>query len=133
MNPFSIIGRALARVRARYDQACERMEAEADAAEAKTRTLRVSVLEAEIQRLKERRGQDGSDLLAIDREIQEKRDAIAVERARAAQATLRARMGRAEAIIARRTGEGDALKADIARLETSLSRKRQPDDRQATD
>lgn len=131
MNPFSIIGRALARMRARYDQACDRMEAKADAAEAETRTLRVSVLEAEIQRLKERRSQDGSDLIAIDRQIQEKRDAVEVERARAAQAKLRARLGRAADITARRIAEGDALKADIARLETSLSRKRQPDDRQA--
>lgn len=130
MNPFSIIGRALARVRARYDQACERAEAEANTAEAEARTLRVAVLEAEIQRLKERRGQDGSDLLTIDRQIQEKRDAIEVERARAAQAQLRSHLGRAEEITARRTAEGDALKADIARLETSLSRKRQPDDRE---
>lgn len=100
MNPFSIIGRALARMRARYDQACKRLEVEADTAEAEARTLRVSVLEAEIQRLKERRGQDGSDLLAIDREIQEKRDAITVERARAARADLKARLGRADAALA---------------------------------
>lgn len=100
MNPFSIIGRALARMRARYDEACERLEVEADTAEAEARTLRVSVLEAELQRLKERRGQDGSDILAIDREIQDKRDAISVERARAAQAKLRARLGRAEAKLA---------------------------------
>lgn len=100
MNPFSIIGRALARMRAAYDRACERVEAEANSAEADARTLRVSVLEAEIQRLKERRGQDGSDLGAIDREIQEKRDELEVERARAAQARLRARQGRADAALA---------------------------------
>lgn len=106
MNPFSIIGRALARMRARYDQACDRMEAKADAAEAETRTLRVSILEAEIQRLKERRSQDGSDLIAIDRQIQEKRDAVEVERARSVHATLRARQGRAEATLARDARDG---------------------------